>query len=228
VVASFPESFRDELIEGAARGFAVLDSYMEDPTEAEIRAFYEENRDQFECATGKEVAHILVEDEARANELMGQLAAGASFASLASQFSTDTGSASQGGSLGCLTRGTFVPEFEQAALAAAPGTPVGPVQTQFGYHIILTSAVDNSLDNARPQVVAALQQQSQQEAQAALLERLDRANVKIDPRFGTWGEVDDGQGGTRRQVIPPERVDVRDRRETTTTTVPAAAGQGVP
>jgi parvulin-like peptidyl-prolyl isomerase len=225
VLGSLPKAFQKDLIEGAARFAAVFDSYAKHPSEAAARAYYEENRDQFDCASGKEVAHILVADAARANDLMTQLRAGASFASLAEQFSTDTGSAQQGGKLGCLTSGAYVPEFQSAAESAPPGTPVGPVKTQFGEHIILVTPFENSFQAAQAQIVAALQQQGQQKAQEAILKRLERMKVKVDPRYGKWGEVDDGQGGTSRQVIPPKSVDVRDGRAPTTTTTPAN-GQG--
>jgi parvulin-like peptidyl-prolyl isomerase len=225
IVDSLPKSFREDLIEGAARGFAVFDTYSQEPTDAEVRAFYKDNADQFACESGKEVAHILVKDEAQANDLMTQLRAGASFSDLATQFSTDTGSAQQGGSLGCLTSGAFVPEFQQAADSAALGTPVGPVKSEFGYHIILVNEFKNSIEDVRPQIVQALQQQGGQKAQDAILGRLDRMKVKVDPRYGKWGEVDDGQGGKRKQVIPPKSVDVRDGRETTTT---APSDQGSP
>lgn len=79
--------------------------------------------------------HILVSDEATADRIIADLQAGASFADLARQFSNDSGSAVEGGDLGWVARGNFVPEFEQAAFSAELNTPV-KVQSQFGWHII--------------------------------------------------------------------------------------------
>lgn len=65
-----------------------------------------------------------------------RVANGEDFATLASTFSTDTGSARDGGSLGWVNLGTMVPEFE----VVMKNTPVGhvsqPFQTQFGWHIL--------------------------------------------------------------------------------------------
>lgn len=82
--------------------------------------------------------HILVADEATANDLIKQLQAGADFAELARQFSTDTGSGAQGGDLGWFGKGAMVPEFEATAFSLAnPGDfTTTPVQSQFGFHII--------------------------------------------------------------------------------------------
>ena len=63
---------------------------------------------------------------------------GESFSSLASQFSQDPGSKNSGGSLGWVTRGSLVKSFETAAFTAKPGDVVGPIETQFGYHLIKT------------------------------------------------------------------------------------------
>jgi parvulin-like peptidyl-prolyl isomerase len=58
------------------------------------------------------------------------------FAQLAMKYSTDRGSASKGGDLGYFGKGRMIPEFEKAAFGAKVGEVVGPVETQYGYHII--------------------------------------------------------------------------------------------
>jgi len=58
------------------------------------------------------------------------------FAILATKHSQDNGSASKGGDLGYFKKGMMVPEFEEAAFSAKVGDIVGPIKTQFGYHII--------------------------------------------------------------------------------------------
>ncbi len=62
-----------------------------------------------------------------------------SFAKLAKENSEDPGSAANGGDLGFFAKGDMVPEFSNAAFSAKPNTVVGPVQSQFGYHIILVT-----------------------------------------------------------------------------------------
>jgi len=66
----------------------------------------------------------------------GRLAAGEAFEDLAAEHGTDA-TRSRGGDLGCFGRGVMVPDFEAAVLGAEVGVPSGPVQTQFGYHLVL-------------------------------------------------------------------------------------------
>jgi peptidyl-prolyl cis-trans isomerase D len=81
---------------------------------------------------------------ARAEELVQAIEAGdISFADAARQYSQDPGSAERGGDLGYFTRGRMVPAFEEAAFGASPGQVVGPVETEFGYHIIQVNARAN-------------------------------------------------------------------------------------
>lgn len=100
--------------------------------------------------TGEQVRarHILISLAADATEADQQLAlgkaisitqrlrAGEDFATLAQQYSDDTGSAQQGGDLGFFGRGQMVPEFEDAAFSLPIGQISDPVKSQFGYHII--------------------------------------------------------------------------------------------
>lgn len=83
------------------------------------------------------LSHILVDDEALANDLHAQLVAGGDFAALASANSTDPGSAANGGSLGWATTSAYVPEFGDAADALEVSGLSAPVKSDFGWHIIL-------------------------------------------------------------------------------------------
>jgi peptidyl-prolyl cis-trans isomerase C len=80
-------------------------------------------------------AHILVPKEDKAKELLAKINAGESFGELAKKFSTCP-SGKKGGDLGWFTRGKMVREFEKAAFEAKKGQVVGPVKTDFGYHLI--------------------------------------------------------------------------------------------
>jgi len=73
---------------------------------------------------------------ARITEAKQKLDAGGNFASLAAEYSEDTGSKDQGGELGWFGKGRMVAEFEDAAFKLQPGQVSEPVKTQFGYHLI--------------------------------------------------------------------------------------------
>ncbi|MFN3306763.1 MAG: peptidylprolyl isomerase [Candidatus Kapaibacteriota bacterium] len=88
-------------------------------------------------------SHILIEfgnnkDSALnvAKDLLKRAKSGEDFTSLARKFSADKGSAFNGGDLGYFGKGMMVKEFEGACFSAKVGSIVGPVETQFGYHII--------------------------------------------------------------------------------------------
>jgi len=86
-----------------------------------------------------EAAHILVADEALAQELLQRATEGEEFGDLAEAYSEDPGSAVDGGRLGWFPEGVMVPEFEAAAFALQPGQISEIVQTDYGYHIIKVS-----------------------------------------------------------------------------------------
>ena len=74
--------------------------------------------------------------KAEANSIIARAKKGEDFADLAKKYSQDKGSATNGGDLGYFGKGKMVKPFEEAALAAEKGQIVGPVETQFGFHII--------------------------------------------------------------------------------------------
>jgi peptidyl-prolyl cis-trans isomerase C len=80
--------------------------------------------------------HILVETEEEANDVIARLQAGEDFADLAAELSQDPGSGADGGDLGFVPRGRFVPEFDEIVFTSPVGQVSDPVQTQFGWHII--------------------------------------------------------------------------------------------
>ena len=80
-------------------------------------------------------AHILVKKEEEAKSLLAKISAGESFSDLAKKHS-DCPSGRKGGDLGWFGTGQMVREFEEAAFKCAKGSVVGPVKTQFGWHLI--------------------------------------------------------------------------------------------
>lgn len=98
-------------------------------------------------------SHILIRAEAldtaaayaKINDILRQIRAGANFAEMAKQHSED-GSAAEGGDLGYNRKGSWVKPFEDAAWKAPIGRVVGPIRTQFGYHLI--KVTDRNADEA--------------------------------------------------------------------------------
>ncbi|NMA69205.1 MAG: peptidylprolyl isomerase [Desulfitobacterium sp.] len=108
-------------------------------TEDDKKRFFNNNQEYY-GGTGEQVKarHILVETEEEAKEIIALLEDGADFSELAKERSTDTGSKGSGGYLGTFGRGKMVPEFEKAAFSQEVGKfSTTPVQSEFGYHIIL-------------------------------------------------------------------------------------------
>lgn len=86
--------------------------------------------------------HILVSTEEACQDLKQQIADGADFGELAKQHSSCP-SGQQGGDLGTFGPGQMVPEFDQVVFSAPVGEVQGPVQTQFGFHLLeVTSRTD--------------------------------------------------------------------------------------
>ncbi|RWZ55230.1 foldase [Halobacillus fulvus] len=98
--------------------------------EEEIQQYYDR------MSTEVRARHILVEDEETAQEVKQKLEDGESFEDLVSEYSTDTGSAQQGGDLDFFGPGVMAEPFEDAAYSLEVGEVSEPVETQFGYHII--------------------------------------------------------------------------------------------
>ncbi|MDR3205826.1 MAG: peptidyl-prolyl cis-trans isomerase [Candidatus Methanoplasma sp.] len=81
-------------------------------------------------------AHILVKTEKEAADIRTKIGSGEKFADLAKKHSTCP-SRKKGGDLGWFGRGQMVRPFETAAFDAKKGDVVGPVKTEFGWHLIL-------------------------------------------------------------------------------------------
>jgi parvulin-like peptidyl-prolyl isomerase len=94
------------------------------------------------------------------------LSKGGDFAKLAKENSQDPGSAANGGDLGCLGTGETVPEFEQAAFGAEQGEIVGPVQTEFGYHILQVTDVKSEQTRSLQEVESQIRSQLATEKQS--------------------------------------------------------------
>ncbi len=148
-------------------------------TEAALKERYARSVSQ--APQGKEVraSHILLESEAEALAVIEEIRGGASFHDVAKQRSVGP-SAAAGGDIGYFGREDVVPEFAEAAFGLEPGEVTqAPVQTQFGWHVILVqdhrAKAPPSLEESRE----ALSDELTREAFAALVKEL-RAGAAIE------------------------------------------------
>lgn len=156
-------------------------------TDEALQAAYDARFKEAAPATEYNAAHILVADEAKAKELQTQLEGGADFAQLAKASSTDTGSGANGGDLGWFGAGMMVKPFEDAVIAAEVGKVVGPVKTDFGFHLILVKetrlAALPTLDDIRDELAAEIEQKAIEAHVTALTAaaKVEKPGEGIDP-----------------------------------------------
>lgn len=127
-------------------------------TEAEAKAFYEENPQFFQTPEQVQASHILVDSEEEAKKIKAEIDGGMSFEEAASKYSSCP-SSEKGGDLGFFQKGQMVPEFEAAAFELAENVVSEPVQTQFGYHLIVKKASQEGGVQALPMVINQIMQQ---------------------------------------------------------------------
>ena len=136
-IDAFKEIIKDSVLRDIINT-KVMDNVVQLDTES-INEFFLENLDalksSYEMATAR---HILVDTEEEALNVKNMIEnGGLSFTEAASEFSTDPGSKGNGGALGEFVRGQMVPEFSNAVFNAEIGIITDPVQSDYGYHIIL-------------------------------------------------------------------------------------------
>jgi peptidyl-prolyl cis-trans isomerase D len=118
------------------------------PTEEELRAFYEEQKDVYTTEERRKVSHILAAVSPQAdpealkaaqekiNRAKQRIQDGEDFAVVARELSDDAMSANNGGDLGLITRSIMEKNFDEAAFALSEGEVSEPVKTSFGFHLI--------------------------------------------------------------------------------------------
>lgn len=145
--------------------------------------------------------HILVETEALAVTIIGELGKGGDFAALSTKHSKDPGAARSGGDLGFFKKDDMVPEFATAAFALKDGqVSATPVKTQFGWHVIQTierrRAPAETFEQARDE----LRDKAIQDGIRAVVDRA-RAVVTVE-KFNLDGSI---QRATDGAMPPPSR-----------------------
>jgi peptidyl-prolyl cis-trans isomerase C len=173
------------VLQGAAEA-AVTDEALQEAYEARFA--------DATPATEYNANHILVETEDEAKALIAELEGGADFETLAKEHSTGP-SGPNGGALGWFGLGMMVPEFEQAVVALEPGAISGPVQTQFGWHVIKLNetrlAEAPTLDQMREELTNEIQETAVREAIDSLTGAVEvvRNEADIDPALIRQGNL---------------------------------------
>jgi parvulin-like peptidyl-prolyl isomerase len=161
---------------------------MEDAVMAELSPSVSDEDIAAAYADGVPARHILVEGEDEATAAIERIDSGEECADVAAETSTD-GSAAQGGDLGFVQPGMTVPEFETALFGAEEGELVGPIESDFGFHII-ERLTKPDLADVEDDLRESLEQANMQEAQTAyqdfIAERMEAADVDVDSAFGEW------------------------------------------
>lgn len=156
--------------------------------EADLKTYYEQNASRIGGQEERRASHILVavpkgapeadkaKAKAKADELLAQVKKNpAIFAELAKKNSQDEGSAQRGGDLDFFTRGAMVKPFEDAVFAMKDkGEIAGPVESEFGYHVIQLTDVkvpkQRTFEEMKPELEAELRKQQAQKKYAEAAE----------------------------------------------------------
>ena len=166
-------------VEAAMSGIAV--------SEKEISDYYQQNAARLGQPEQRSASHILITvakaadaaTKAQARNKAIQLTAAlqkapTSFGDVARKESQDPGSAAQDGSLGSFARGAMVKPFDDAVFSMKPGEIRGPVESEFGFHIIRLDGIQPAaavpLDSVRPEIEAGLRRQKAQKKFSELAE----------------------------------------------------------
>ncbi|MBQ1240566.1 MAG: peptidylprolyl isomerase [Lachnospiraceae bacterium] len=161
-----------------------MNEIMKDITVTDIEAetVYNINPDNFSKPETVSAKHILVDSEDVCNEILAQIQNGEKTFEDAAKESSTCPSGQQGGDLGEFGKGQMVKEFEEAAFAAEIGAIVGPVQTQFGFHLIKVEAKSEAetlaFDVVKEQIKKNLLQQKQQQAYTTKIAELKEKYVE--------------------------------------------------
>lgn len=137
-------------------------------SDEEAKEFFENNKQRYAKPATVSAKHILTDSEEKCNDILEKITSGEKeFEEAAKEFSTCP-SGAQGGDLGEFGKGHMVKEFEEAAFAAEVGHVVGPVQTQFGYHLIKVEqkndAKEADFEEVKEQIKAEALKQKQDKA----------------------------------------------------------------
>jgi parvulin-like peptidyl-prolyl isomerase len=135
------------------------------------------------------VKHILLATQEEADAVKARLEAGEDFATVAAEVSIDT--TAQGGDLGCAPASTYVYEFSQAAMTAPLGQVGGPVETEFGWHVLIVS---ERTTPTREEYLADPESMLSEEDISGLWTewfntKLQEVDARVAEKYGTWTAI---------------------------------------
>ncbi len=202
VFKDFPKSYQEQLVRRQAQLDVLtlsLSGQTGSPDDA-AREYYNAHQQDFATAC---VSHILVADQAKAEDIRARIGRGEDFAAVAKAESQDSQSAQKGGELGCdISQDTgFVPEFLLAVFNQPVGEVGAPVKTQFGYHVIKVTARNvPPFEQVKAQARQKLTTAGQEKLLTWLQETVSKARIDINPKYGTFNKE-----GASPGVVPPAR-----------------------
>lgn len=176
-------TLRDQAIQAAIGETQAVEVSSED-----VRGAFDSDA-QGQYGETVDVRHVLTETEEQAQEAIDRIESGEDFAAVAEDMSIDPGSGANGGDLGSVPRGATVAEFEEAAFGAEVGKLVGPVKSEFGFHVIEVTdktpapAFADVRADIRTQLETAAQSQAFGEFVTELAGDLD---IEVDEQYGVW------------------------------------------
>lgn len=161
------------------------------PTDEKLREYYDKNKAQFDKTEQRTTRHILVKDKAKAEMISKLLKADPSDADwkkLAKKYTTDPSGKSNGGDLGPVTKGQMVPPFDKAVFSAKKGEIVGPIKTEFGWHVLqvteITPAKTSTFEEVKEQLRQMLASQLVEQAYQDWLKKAkEEATIKYAPGY---------------------------------------------
>ena len=178
-----PEEYQ-EMVENAKRDILAqmtMREVMKDAvvTEEDVKNYYEEHKQQFTKGETVRAKHILTDSKEKCDAILAAIQSGeTSFEDAAKEKSTCP-SGAKGGDLGEFGKGQMVKEFDEAVFTAEVGKIIGPVKTDFGYHLIcvdeLTGGEQSEFAEVYPQIMQQLTTEAQNkkymEVRQAMIEK---------------------------------------------------------
>ena len=161
-------------------------------TETDLQMYYTANKDKFIEPAKAKISHILVENQQKANDLIGRIKGGEDFAKLAKEFSLEKQTKENGGTIDIdVIKGSYIPiigeskELNDEIFATnAPVVLDEPAKTEKGWEIVkvesITTERQKSFDEVRQQVMSTLLSQKRQDVQADYIKQMmDKYNVIV-------------------------------------------------
>lgn len=156
-------------------------------TEDEIKAFYEEHKEDFAQREQVRASHILVKTREEAEAIKKQLEEGTDFAKLAEEKSLDEYTKAFGGDLNYFGRGDMVPAFEETAFNLEVGKISEVVESDYGFHIIKVidkkPAKEANFEETRPEIEQLLKLENARSFEEVIAELRSSAEIQVK-----WGK----------------------------------------